>query len=514
MDDNRKVKMQAKCGRCHQLFANEICFFYDDKTDIKKETFGMLLCPKCGFNAPSKVPIFYFDKPRGVIYLIFETEVFNSFENTKKLSDSLLDKYLKEISFREQRELQNAKIQYIERELFLSRLFDEPSGNFVLGMRSFRITPPPNITIDKEYCFVGNEIHQKLSKNDISFSSEGLSDLQKSIVTEAVDRLYGEGYVVNLIDREEERKPAVTCGLLQIVLGVGSLIIIPILVNVISDIITEYRQKKNEKNESVLTKRDEISVTIQVDESKRVIHFEGSVDAVAKAMKKCGLESLHTISIKDTHTAIAIDNVVADLMLPYPDGAQTFDGIAREYQKVFSSDAAVELGAVHPTQEETTICQKAAILMEAGDYFGAYWIMMPSLENATTIEFFYNFSLCLSHLDADKEAIDHFSKIVIKKYLCCPDLKDLELIIGNVDQEQFDKVTDNLVDSGLLKRDEDNIAVPIPPKNEKEIKELIDSRRVFSDFLHSMNDYKIEDLRKEAAFNFYQAEIENQPNDR
>lgn len=509
MGTKNTVKVSAICRDCKKEFSTNVQFYYDSIPDEKDiSSFAVTKCPYCGAEDASSIPFLFYSRENHIIYTVFASRNFNDFERVKLLSDKLLEQHLSNSSFKEQAEIRGAERRYVERELFLKSIEMDDKENFILGQRKIRFTPPPNISFKTEYCFLGDLKEYNLSKNDIAFSSNGLSISQKNIISEACNRLNDNGFTVNLIDIEEEQQPSVTCGLLSIVLTVGSVVVIPVLVNVISDIINDLRHSKT-GSEPELKKNDDITVTICEDGTKKVYCFEGNPDRVVKAMKECGQSSLKTLSLKNCHTAVAIDNLVADLMFPSTFNHQTFNEIAKEYQKVFHQDSAIEINLYSKGHEESEeiICYKASLLMKEGDYEAAYWMMFPLVDTAQNIEFFYNFSLCLSHLDVDDKTILHAYENVIKKYLACADLKDLERFDGSIKQEELNKSTRKMIDDGIFVEDEEGIVSSPDPQTDEEIQNTIDGHKAIWNYISESQKYDIEDLKQEAHLNYTETQL-------
>ena len=502
------TKVNGICGKCEKEFSAEVQFFYDSIPDGKK--FSVVTCPFCGTEDSISFPFLFFDRNEHILYTVFASADFNGFERIKLITDELLIKYLSNSSFKEQMDIKKAERRYVEKELFLKIVGIDDSTDFILGPREIRFTPPPSVSISDEYCFLGQPKNYNLSKNDIAFSSNGLSIFQKDIITEACNRLNHNGFSINLIDIEEERQPSVTCGFLSIALTVGSVLIIPILVNVISDIISDLRHKKDEA-ELALKKNDDIRVTISEDGTKKVYCFEGNPDGVAQAMRECGQSSMQTLSLKECHVAMAIDNMVMDGMFQSTFNHQTFNEIAKEYQKVFHPKTSIEIIPSFSEHEESEeiICYKAFLLMKEGDYKGAYWMMRPLLYSAKNIEFFYNFSICLSHLNVDETMVLDTYEHVIRKYLSCADLKDLEKFDGNFKQSELNKSTREMINKGIFIEDEEGVVSTPEPQTEEEIQNLIDGHNEIWRILHEAQKYDIEDLKQEAYLNSVEVQLSN-----
>ena len=226
-------------------------------------------------------------------------------------------------------------------------------------------------------------------------------------------------------------------------------------------------------------------------------------------MKECGQSSMQTLSLKDCHTAIAIDNMVMDGMFQSTFNHQTFNEIAKEYQKVFHPNTAIEIVPFFSEHEESEeiICYKASLLMKEGDYKGAYWMMRPLLHSAQNIEFFYNFSICLSHLNVDKAMVLGTYEHVIRKYLSCADLKDLEKFDGNLKQSELNKLTREMINQGIFIEDEEGDVSTPGPQTEEDIRSMIDGHNEIWRFIHESQKYDIEDLKKEAYLNSAEAQL-------
>lgn len=503
------IEVSAICRDCKKEFSAEVQFYYDSfSIEGKSSSFAVVTCPYCGAEDDSSLPFLFYSQKKHILYTVFASSNFNNFERIKLLTDELLEQHLSNSSFKEQAEIRGAERRYVEKELFLKAIGIDERDTIILGQRNIRFTPPPNISIKNEYCFIGDHKEYNLSKNDIAFSSNGLSIFQKNIIFETCNRLKNNGFTVNLIDVEEEQKPSVTCGFLTIALTVGSVVIIPIIVNVISDIITDLRHKKG-KSEPELKKNDDIRVTISEDGTKKVYCFEGNPDRVIQAMRECGQSSLKTLSLKNCHTAVALDNLVADLMFPSTFNHQTFNEIAKEYQKVFHPNSAIEINVSSNGYEESEeiICYKASLLMKEGDYKAAYWMMFPLIDTAQNIEFFYNLSLCLSRLNVDDQTILHAYEHVIKKYLACADLKDLEKFDGNLKQDELNKSLRRMINEGIFVEDGDGIVSTPNPQTDEEIQHTIDVHNEIWHNIRESQKYDIKDLKQEANLNSIEAQL-------
>ncbi len=159
-------------------FSAKVKFFYDSIPIEKKDSsFAVVACPYCGAEDDSSLPFLFYSRDKYILYTVFASKNFNGFERIKILTDKLLEQHLSNSFFKEQSEIRGAERKYIERELFLKEIGIVERENFILGQRNIRFTPPPNISIKTEYCFLGDYKEYNLSKNDIAFSSSGFKKI-------------------------------------------------------------------------------------------------------------------------------------------------------------------------------------------------------------------------------------------------------------------------------------------------------------------------------------------------
>ena len=115
----------------------------------------------------------------------------------------MLEEHLANSDFPHQVEIRKAQRKFIEKPMLYTRIEGGTKGSFVLGTRDFRITPPPSISIDDEYCFVGNDRKYNLTKNDVAIDFTGFSNLQKGIIADTSEKLNEKGFAVNFVECEE-----------------------------------------------------------------------------------------------------------------------------------------------------------------------------------------------------------------------------------------------------------------------------------------------------------------------
>lgn len=135
--------------------------------------------------------------------------------------------------------------------------------------------------------------------------------------------------------------------------------------------------------------------------------------------------------------------------------------------------------------------------------------MRPLLYSAKNIEFFYNFSICLSHLNVDETMVLDTYEHVIRKYLSCADLKDLEKFDGNFKQSELNKSTREMINKGIFIEDEEGVVSTPEPQTEEEIQNLIDGHNEIWRILHEAQKYDIEDLKQEAYLNSVEVQLSN-----
>lgn len=482
------IKVNVTCGDCKKSF-DEIVKFFFDSNNVEDFPFPSSTCTFCGSTKKiPDLPFIYFNRNNKCLYYVIPYVRMNKFEVDLDMLNRILEDYLSQIEPSDQRLIRESEKQYIEQEIFLDAIENKSDPNsFVMGSRKVRITPALKIKIDPSYQFLDKEINFGLSKNEIGIIDIGNTIIQEEIRQQSEKRIREDHFALFLKSIENEQRPVITCGLTEIVMVVGSLIVIPILTNVLSDIITDLRHKDGEKR---IEKNDIIKIKIKENGSKKLFYFEGPADIISKQLKECAQTSINTLTIPNScHVASAIDDLISDPLLQR--GVNTFRSIAKEYIKHFDPFSSIEfVNENEMFYGMTDISLKAKLLMDAEEYLCAYWIMNPYVDKFDTVEFIFNYALCISKLNDIDRAESAFYE-VIRRYLLRMDLHDL----AKFSCKSFSELRED--DIELLKKNVNDIE--INTKGEKSSKDANDFLRFFTPIV---NDYPLEELREEAQLNF------------
>ena len=96
---------------------------------------------------------------------------------------------------------------------------------------------------------------------------------------------------------------------------------------------------------------------------------------------------------------------------------------------------------------------------------------------------------------------------MIKKYLACADLKDLEKFDGNLKQDELNKSLREMINKGIFVEDEEGIVSTPNPQTDEEIQHTIDVHNTIWQFIRESQKYDMEDLKQEAYLNSIEAQL-------
>jgi DNA-directed RNA polymerase subunit RPC12/RpoP len=489
------------CYKCGKEATVTIQLLYDSSSG-PIISFPTITCPYCSAQSKHYGPIIYACRDRNILYISIPSDRFNKFEWYLNIVNSIINEYLYTIGPTEQNVILNMKRRYVDAEIFLLIIANKKSTQPIMGLRKVRFTPALKIKTDSKYQSMSRKVNLDLSKNDIAYIDNGISSFTEMILEQTERKLLEKGFPLFLKKIDEDQHAIASFGLSEIILVIATMVVLPLLVNCLSDIISDLRHGSkatmlNDKGR--IEKDDYIKILIKVNNSKTVYNFEGDADAIVKVLKNFGEKILPTINIPNVcHIEGAIDNVITCQSSPHSIKNIPFNNAAEEFSKYFDLNSAVEIIYENKnTDDEEILSRKAKILMDSGDFESAYWLLFPFIEKAQTIEFIFNFAYCLSKLKRKKEANEMFYN-VIKMYLLNMDLTDLSMFEGNDSPELIKNINEKLITLGIPTRNNNgNINYPI---NDNDIKATakINFKNRLLDFIHN---YEKNFLQKEAQLN-------------
>ncbi|MCH5157163.1 MAG: hypothetical protein J1G02_04735 [Clostridiales bacterium] len=471
------INAEYQCANCGNMSHSKIQVTFDSLID-DATAYPTITCSHCGTSSLIHVPFIYWNRKTNEIYYVFPSRDLNNFQNTLRSLDLIYNDYKINLDIPTQKMLKTAQIRYVESGLFNATLNHKNDGNFALGLRNLRITPTLAVQTPDEFKFLSKEKKLPLQFNDVAYYATGISDSDKEFISDVENEIKRQSVSINIKPLIEEQSPSSTHGIMSLLFTIGSTILLPILIQVIGDVISHKITNKK------ISDRDELTVKIKENNSQNIYYFNGSPQAVLAAMEKCKKDTVTTVSIPgDCHVVTMIDNLVAE---PHFKGIKTLDSAAKEYENHFDKHSALEF--VNSDTVEEVIAAKAKFLMENGEYFRALAIMMPYMNTAKNIELMYNYALCLKCLGEEEQANELFV-FIIKKYLQLPKLKDMELYLGNYTQMEIDKAGENI--KNIVDGENDT------KSRSQKAKEAEDFRRM----VNSIYDFDLKRLCREADDN-------------
>lgn len=467
------------CPICRRTSKAEIQLLFDSAFD-EDYHYPTIFCPSCSASFRVRIPfVFWKRKPNNELFFVIPSERINDFQSAQKSQLLMLSDYRKQLSFADQKELKGAITRYCEAELLDAVISGSKREDFLLGIRNIIFTPALEIKPCDEYLYHTPETTLSLRKNEVSYCKSGLSEFGKELFVEVGEKLLREESGVQLSDYQKAQHTTTTMGFTEIALYVGSTIIIPVIVKVLGDVISEkIKKRKKEKD----TKDDDTGLTIVIKENgtSNTYCFQGTPEKIVFDLRKFEQESISTVTIPNNcHEAVLLDDIVADSHLQ---GIKNLSESVKDYQKVFDIRTAVE---IRSSSGDEIISAKAKFLMDKSEYKRAYYIMKNHIEKTTSIELLCNFAICLKHLEKNDEANAIFYR-AITTYLNRPDLEDIEKFACYHSTEQlkaaFDKVDPIVTEEMAMLSDE-----------EKEERAATIVKKI-----NSVYDFDFEELCKEA----------------
>ncbi len=453
------VSAQITCPACYHSATIELQTLFDSEYD-GLDNYPIAICPMCKRRYPCALGmpyVYWRRRPTNTIFFVIPSEIINDFQSTVHSQRLMLDDYRKHLSLTDQRLLKEASLQYCENRLFRDILADAKNESFNIGIRTLRFTPALDIHPSDEFLYQLPESSVSLKKNQMAYCKSDNSEFSKELFNEASKHISDKKTGVQIIQYQAEQHPTVTMGFNEIIIYIGSTIIIPIVVKVISDVLSNYIKDKKEPQ-----KPEKHTLIIQVNNSSNAYCFEGTIDNLISQLEKFKRDSINTVTIPhNCHVVTIADDLVAD---PFFDSMKTISSAVPEYEQHFSKTTAVEFCS--GSNDDEMISAKGKYLIDHKEYLRAAKLMAAHVKKTSSIELLCNYALALKHLEKYEEAEKIYFN-AISTYLELPDLEDLERYAGSHSQEQIDetrKKLSPLVDassSGMSKEELRSASSPI-----------------------------------------------------
>lgn len=427
-----KTTGEMYCTRCRSKSQVDIQLTFDSIND-GSQCFPIVKCPLCNNQNKVHVPFIYWDRDPNTVYYVFPTQNLNAFQNTLKSLNLIYQDFIMGLDFSDQKLIKSAAIKYTETKLFTAVVNHFEPNDFCLGVRNLRFTPELTVRVSDEITFQSPEKDLPLLKNEVAFYEDGQSELNKEIIAETKKIIDKQNLALNIKAVKEEQHPTETLGVAEFFMFIGSSVVLPIILNVLSNAISNFLFKKKISND------DKLKIKIKENKTKNLYYLEGKSESVIAALDKFSKDTVNTLTVPgNCHVTTITDNVVAE---PNFNGLKTLDNAMEEYEKFFGKHTAIEF--TNSDIHEEIISAKAAFLMEKGENLRAWAIMVPHIGNAHSIELLCNFALCLKKL-GDNDTANAIYYKAINMYLQRPDIDDLKKYVGNYKQEDIDKTDERM----------------------------------------------------------------------
>lgn len=438
------------CAKCQKEFDLEIptVIVGSKDLDFLKSFFDhsafLIKCPHCGCERFSVYQFIFYDEVDNCVYYIIPDEKMLCFEATRIMLDEILSDYVKSTDIHFQNSLRVAKKYYVPMKTFYSALYGGEKG-YTQG--SLHITPQPTIEINKKFEFVGETINYNISKNNLLLVENNLPEHLEALVYYICETTKRFGFPLQTNKIEEERKVVTTEGVPEILIILGSNVVLPIVLGVAANFISDWLKKSKEAKKNKANE-EFIKFVFKVNDTDKAYVFAGRMGDLVKTFEEISVETISSLKLNGvSHIATTVGDVISDC---FADRLLTFQEASDYYRRKFNRNSSVEYNLYQETNDyvfkTTRASAVAAKLMSSGEYKSALSALEPVIFNVQPPEtptnaILYNYAQCLFQLGRKDEAINVFTQI-IQQYLQLPTIDDMEYFkTGCTTREDIDNVS-------------------------------------------------------------------------
>lgn len=464
---------QVGCGKCHQPFSYKMPVVINAATDpqyveqLKDMSLLMATCNHCGFSAPTPIIFLYHNPDQSILWAITSESYEVRFQQLRNIVGSISSDYLKTLPPEEAKMFRSLTWQLIPLGIFLQKIGSSLAKGKGLGFIHFY--PFPQVTVDESLAIVKDfepTPAVQIKDFDVGLAEGNYPDFYNTLWGLMHDEFQHRRQYVHTEKVTEPKKPIGTYGFPELLLYIGSSVVLPIAIgtlsNLISDLILEKRKTKQQLEESLKEARqnnhpqffvveerakkiinaqdnemlpsDKIQVRLQVLNTKKEYIFRGSIREVYKQLKTFRHSILRSVRISDDcHIANYIGDHYVDATIENKEiGIGKSAELAKRYGKLFSKSTRVRFADGKQgdyLSNSTHVCAKARALMSEENYEEAILLLQDELcGDETSIEVLYNYALCLDALSYEDEANFIYEQILIRA-INLPSLEDTAKVI-------------------------------------------------------------------------------------
>lgn len=443
--DSTKIEANIvmKCASCENNIERKVPIFIQGTKEeeildsIYNYSIFATKCPHCGCIRAGVWQFIYYEVSDNVIYYVIPDEKLLFWGDIKISLEKVLLDYIFTSDIQTRKNIKNAKKFFVPMKSFETVIKNKKE--YKVGTVHF--TPQPTIKINQDYEYTSEYINFGIDKNSMLLVDNNLPENFEQLIADVYTCIRNVGYPISLNKCQIENEILTTHGIPEIVIILGTYLLLPIVTSIMASVIYDFIKKKkfNEDEKEIWR------FVIKINETDKQYIFAGNLEEIIESLKLIATD-INSLNIGGKcHMATTAGDVIMDLYASKKPIA--FDDCTEIYNKKFNKNTAVGFYLYEETQkyicDSGKICAYVETLIKNNYFDMAIELLTPyvNVEPPLTpsIEVLYNYAICLKHLKRDNEATKVF-ELIIRQYLELPNINDMRYIKnGNTTKEDIEE---------------------------------------------------------------------------
>ena len=406
-------------------------------------------CEYCGYDATMPVIFLHHDPTQQMLWAVSTVDYATRYLQLKHIVDSLVSDYLEILPTEEATVFRKLTWQYVPLEIFLQKIGSPIAKGKNVGFIHFY--PLPRVAINKESFSYDSPISDsQIQDYDVALVEGNYPDFYRTLW----DLFHFESQFLQIYIRPlsltEPKKPIATYGTPEILFYVGSHIVLPMFLGILSSLLASLifekvnarktlekslSQKENmdnpryellkhlaskiiEAQENDMVSSDMVKIFLRVKEDNKEYAFSGTITEVSNQLLSFRKDILRSGRIVgDCHIVPFFGDRFMNGSLDVSKMQKSRD-LGKSYDKIFSGSTRTLFASGDQAQYlENSLgkCKQAKALMEKNSYEEASLLLEGLLKGKyTSIDVLYNYALCQEVLGNEDLALAFYEQVLIR----------------------------------------------------------------------------------------------------
>lgn len=440
------IKIEAnivmKCASCKKYIERKVPIFIQGtkQEKILESIYDYSIfttkCPHCDCVRAGVWQFIYYNILDNILYYVIPDEKLLFLGKIKISLENILINYMYESDIQIRKKLKNAKKFFVPMKSFETVI--KNTKEYHLGRIHF--IPQPTIKINENYEYRTEYINYNIDKNNILLVDTNLPEDFEKMISDVYTNIRIAGYPINYNKCQIENNILTTHGVPEIVLILGTYLLLPIVTSIAASVIYDSVKRKE-----IIKNNDILKIIVKINDTDKQYIFAGTIEEIIESLKLVGTD-INSLNIGGKcHIATTTGDIILDI-----DASRDpicFEDSSEVYNKKFNSNTAVSYYLYDETQkyisESGKICAYVETLVENNYFDTAIELLTPyiNVEPPLTpsIEVLYNYAVCLKNLKRNDEAEKVYA-MIIRQYLELPSISDMKYIKnGNTTKKDIEE---------------------------------------------------------------------------